>query len=1105
MKKLLFAIICMLPLLAFSQIRTEIATGKYYIMTLGNSDYVRQADRPTVVSGPTGLLQSDTVFYVPASASNSTISTLMAAANNLGWVSILQERGTVRDTTITVSNDSIIFATYGSGAKPKIYGSKVITGWTLHSGNIYKASVTTPVTQLFYDGVKMQVARMSDFSETLYAYTTIADTMKPVPWNATYRKTRVKLTGINLPPDSLEGATAITRTYNWQSQTKQVISSNVDTITLDAASDGLFNPGQGILLLNKLSFLNAPGEWFCDSANNVVYFFTPDGTSPSDNEVRVSTLDNGIVIDNKDYITIKNLDIRHQKLNGIKIMGDSPNNITISNSNFTGQDNIGIFSEAVTSAKNYLINNNTISDIAGYGMWLFRVADCVITDNTITDIGLFRTWGIANTGKSYLPGNQGTGIHIVQDGVVGRNTLEYNFIYNTGYNGIYWSGDADIRYNYVYANGLSKADGGGIYTAAAVSNSSVVSYNIVDYSVGRKEGQLNPYNEAFGIYLDEGSQGVEVLNNTVLNHSRLGIYLHRGIGHTVRYNKVFNNDIQIYLSGGNSTRNYIDNNLMVTGPSTNEYYPNRQLLSGTNVSYAQEAVVATIENNKIIHPYNSLTNGDLTFNDRIRKRLAVAYTWTANVITITAATHRYRAGDAITISSSTGSPTINGDYTVASVTNADVFTISKSGSGTTGTCTLNASVELYYTLARYRDRAGYETGSTKDSTALLTGETQRLVYNNSKTTRTFYLNSATALKDSLGSTISLNFSLAPFRSKYVRGLNTDCILPYSDAVAPTMTAFSIPATVTGLDFNINTFTTSADATGYIITESETVPALTASGWSTTIPATYTLSSSGVKPVFAWCRDAAGNVSTSFTDTITASYNTSTLSTGLIAAYDFDETSGYLLDVSGNALHAISNDGTNDDNVAINQTGAPGMSYTFNGTAYNNGRVRVADNNLLTFTSAMSIFIWLPELTTIDKNHALIYKGGTDEYRIIITNGNKIQFQIYNGTGQTIQVTGSTVLQAGTRYFIECSSANVLNRSDMKININNQPETLTNGATTSLLSVLNGSGRLQIGGEEANGYYLNGKISQVLMYGRLLTVSEKQALYNDSLGINKANW
>jgi hypothetical protein len=87
-----------------------------------------------------------------------------------------------------------------------------------------------------------------------------------------------------------------------------------------------------------------------------------------------------------------------------------------------------------------------------------------------------------------------------------------------------------------------------------------------------------------------------------------------------------------------------------------------------------------------------------------------------------------------------------------------------------------------------------------------------------------------------------------------------------DRVVPTMTAFIVPTTSASRDVAITTFTPSETLarTRYIITESNTPPLVTASGWSETIPATYPAPTDGSKILYAWVKDAAGNISPVFT-------------------------------------------------------------------------------------------------------------------------------------------------------------------------------------------------------------------------------------------------
>jgi hypothetical protein len=57
-------------------------------------------------------------------------------------------------------------------------------------------------------------------------------------------------------------------------------------------------------------------------------------------------------------------------------------------------------------------------------------------------------------------------------------------------------------------------------------------------------------------------------------------------------------------------------------------------------------------------------------------------------------------------------------------------------------------------------------------------------------------------------------------------------------------------------------------TGYMVTESSTTPAAADAGWSSDPTASYTFASAGNKTLYAWAKDAAGNVSLSKSDAVT---------------------------------------------------------------------------------------------------------------------------------------------------------------------------------------------------------------------------------------------
>ncbi len=88
---------------------------------------------------------------------------------------------------------------------------------------------------------------------------------------------------------------------------------------------------------------------------------------------------------------------------------------------------------------------------------------------------------------------------------------------------------------------------------------------------------------------------------------------------------------------------------------------------------------------------------------------------------------------------------------------------------------------------------------------------------------------------------------------------------YVDPLLPVVDIFSVASLAASFDIPIAAFTASDNEgpTGYMITESATAPLAGDSGWSATVPATYTVSAYGNYTLYPWARDALGNVSPVF--------------------------------------------------------------------------------------------------------------------------------------------------------------------------------------------------------------------------------------------------
>ena len=89
----------------------------------------------------------------------------------------------------------------------------------------------------------------------------------------------------------------------------------------------------------------------------------------------------------------------------------------------------------------------------------------------------------------------------------------------------------------------------------------------------------------------------------------------------------------------------------------------------------------------------------------------------------------------------------------------------------------------------------------------------------------------------------------------------------ADTAPPTVTGFTLPATAISSTVAVVTFTATdnSGAVSYLLTEEATQPSPSATGWSSTAPATYTFSgvpndTPTARTLYAWAKDSAGNIS-----------------------------------------------------------------------------------------------------------------------------------------------------------------------------------------------------------------------------------------------------
>jgi YD repeat-containing protein len=130
----------------------------------------------------------------------------------------------------------------------------------------------------------------------------------------------------------------------------------------------------------------------------------------------------------------------------------------------------------------------------------------------------------------------------------------------------------------------------------------------------------------------------------------------------------------------------------------------------------------------------------------------------------------------------------------------------------------------------------------------------------------------------------------------------------SDTIAPVVTAFVIPSLYNNLSVPITAFTATDNVgvTGYLVNESPSTPSLNDPNWSGAPQTQYIFSSDGNKTLYAWARDAAGNISNSRSATVSLLierriYVYDELNRLIQVIYEDDRTVTYTYDAAGNRI------------------------------------------------------------------------------------------------------------------------------------------------------------------------------------------------------------
>ncbi len=437
---------------------------------------------------------------------------------------VLFARGETWNETLNISDSGnsthyITIGSYGNGINPIIQPVHTTSGWTVYSGNIYKATTTANVTMVYVNNVFHNKSHEPDgyfFNATSGNKYHLVDATP------------------NFANDSLINATIIVNTVAWELEDE--IVTDYDNGTNNISWNGEFiwsvDNSESYYLENKFFMLDSPGEWYYNESDNTIYLWAYDSSNPDTKIVTFSNYTFGILSENQQYIKIENLTV--QKGGKANVYFNNVNNSIIRNitSLYAGgyaYDEEGIQSYkinftgsvVVRDSDNVLIEHNDISDSRINGIVLISTTNSEIYNNTINNTG---TIGVSVKSEAAIA-------LVARDLTTAfdsNSIIKHNFIYNTGYLGIrIGMDDLTIDQNYIEEICNILIDCGGIYNYGRDNTS--IKNNIIIGGYGNngsnKIAKVTDYIE--GIYMDELSNRSYIYNNTVINTSD-GIKIHSG-------------------------------------------------------------------------------------------------------------------------------------------------------------------------------------------------------------------------------------------------------------------------------------------------------------------------------------------------------------------------------------------------------------------------------------------------------------------------------------------------------------------------------------------------------------------------------------------------
>jgi hypothetical protein len=382
------------------------------------------------------------------------------------------------------------------------------------------------VPELFFNDARMTLARWPNDG---WAETASIVESGPAPWRNHESNQKGVLAYAGARPARWTSAPAVWLggywCFDWAFDTIRVEAIDVDNKHITLAHKhhyglGSGNPGpRRFYAINLLEELDAPGEYYLDSENSLLYFWPPSTLEGA--RIVLSTLQTPVIhVNGASHVTIENLIVEGTAGPGIRIDGGEQNAVVGCTVRNTGKE--GIVVEGGTH---------------------HRVEGCDVYDTG--------TAGVAMSGgdrKTLAP----SGHEIVNNHIHNISRRQRTHAYNVHMSGVgirlannlltdsphqsigLWGNDHLIEYNEIARSGQESDDCGAFYMGRNPSERG----NVIRYNYWHDTGSVRGHGSC-AVYFDDGTSGQHVYGNVFYKAAGGGfgaVFIHGGHDNLVENN-----------------------------------------------------------------------------------------------------------------------------------------------------------------------------------------------------------------------------------------------------------------------------------------------------------------------------------------------------------------------------------------------------------------------------------------------------------------------------------------------------------------------------------------------------------------------------------------